>query len=298
MPSFRDKISDARLYSVTVAADDSVVIIPLSGASVGNTWSSSANLAAGPKMWDNFFGFIGVTASGGSYQVTLWGNVNGMSYQLADAFIGRDNVASPATVSNIPFVNRTNTPYIPAPTHIFIDETAAGNLSGEVRFIGKAYRGFYPGRANSGDRAVEGRLLGSTAYQGGTNPTFFNIALADNPAAASGGAAGARTAGTGKVRVWDKFCAYANVSGQSGASQQLFLIGTVGGLASSTSGTTIEIARTPVFSGVTKVAFQMTGGAAINPTHVIYKAVGVSANATFQIDFMAKAGRGQRIGGR
>jgi hypothetical protein len=93
-------------------------------------------------------------------------------------------------------------------------------------------------------------------------------------------------------------CAYANVTGQSGANQQLFLIGTVGGWGSNTNGTTVEIARTPVFSGVTKIAFQMTGGAAINPTHIIYKAVGVSANATFQVDFMGKAGRGQRIGGR
>ena len=247
-------------------------------------------------MWDTFFGVLGVTASGGSFQVTLWGLVNGMTYQIADAFSGRDNVGTPATVGNVPFVTRTNTPYIPTPTHIFLDETAAGNLSGEARFVGKTYRGFYPGRASSGDKVIEGRLLGSTAYQGGTNPTFFNVALSDNPAATAGGAAGARTAGTGKVRVWDKFCAYANVTGQSGASQQLFLIGTVGGWGSATNGTTVEIARTPVFSGVSKIAFQMTGGGFINPTHVIYKAVGVSANATFHIDFMGKAGRGQRIG--
>ena len=294
----RDKVSTGLLYSVVSAADDSVVIIQLAGTSVANAATTQANPAAGPRMWDNFFGVLGVTASGGSYQVTLWGQVNGMSYQLADAFTGRDNVGSPATVGNIPFVNRTNTPYMPAPTHIFLDETAAGNLSGEARFIGKSYRGFYPGRATSGDRVIEGRLLGSTAYQGGTNPTFFNVALSDNPAATAGGAAGARTAGSGRIRVWDKLCAYANVTGQSGASQQLFLIGTVGGWGSDTNGTTVEIARTPVFSGVTKIAFQMTGGAAINPTHIIYKAVGVSANATFHVDFMGKAGRGQRIGGR
>lgn len=298
MPSFRDKVSEGSLYSLVAAADDSVIFIRLAGTSVGNEATTLPNPAAGPKLWDNFFGVLGVSASAGSYTVTLWGSVNGMTYQIADAFTGRDNVASPATVGNVPFINRTATACIPTPTHIFIDETAAGNLSGEARFVGKTYRGFYPGRASSGDRVVEGRLLGSTAYQGGTNPTFFNIALSDNPAAASGGAAGARTAGTGKVRVWDSLCAYANVTGQSGASQQLFLIGTVGGWASGTNGTTVEIGKTPVFSGVTKVAFQMTGGAAINPTHVIYKAVGVSASATFQIDFIGKAGRGQRIGGR
>lgn len=278
MPSYRDKITHARLFEVAVQPTDTTTI-RLAGKSGSEGQSTFTNpFGAGPKIWDRIAYFIGFSANAGSHTINLYGMVNGTSYPIA-AWVGVT-----AVTGYWPMDNLTNTPYTPAPQFIEIDETANGDISLTVDAVGKSYRGFYPARAKGGDRAIEGALLGQTIV---TVSATHN--LSSNPAAAAGGASGAAFRGLDKIYMWDAACFYYETIATTNGSWTVTIIGTVNGV-------TVPIARAAGINGATKGAFRSYFyGAVPCPTGIIFTEDS-AGTWTGKIDFIAKAGRGQKFG--
>lgn len=279
MPAPHDKTTHTQLYSIATQEDDTN-LIPIGGSSLSGTAVLGVNGMGGAALWNQVAYTHKVGAvSAGSFHVTLWGRVNGMSYIIAEHRNG------PAIAGQFPFDVTTHTPYTPRPTHVMFDETAAGGLTSTINAVAKQYRGWYPGATSRyADKIIEGAFLGST-----TTTTDTTYTLSNNPAASAGGASGSRIAGTDKIYLWDALCTYANITACS-ATHQLHLVGTV-------AGSTVIIASTPQYSGVTKLAFQnQFYGPVPKPTAILHTNItGGGPTTTFQVDFIGKANKGRRF---
>lgn len=280
MPSYRDKVTHARLFEVAVQPTDTTTI-RLAGKSGTQGQSTFANpFGGGPKLWDRLALMIGYSANAGSHTVRIYGSVNGTTYPIAV----HGPVGGAAATGNFPMTITTSTPYCPAPQFIEIDETADGDVSLTVDAVGKSYRGFYPARAKGGDRAIEGALLGQTIV---TVSTTYN--LSSNPTAIFGGASGAAFRGLDKIYLWDAACFYYETIATTNGSWSIDIIGRV-------NGQTVSVARATAINGATKGAFQNQWfGTVPSPVAIIFTEDS-AGTWTGKIDFIAKAGRGQKIG--
>lgn len=278
MPAYRDKITHARLFEVAVQPTDTTVI-RLAGKSGSEGQSTFTNPFGGAvKIWDRACPMIGFSANAGSHTVTLYGRVNGMTYPIA-AWVGVT-----ALVGNFPMDILTHTPYMPTPQFIEIDETANGDISLTVDMAAKTYRGFYPARSRGGDKTIEGALIGQTIV---TVSATHNLSA--NPAAAAGGASGAGFRGLEKIYMWDAACFYYETIATTNGSWTVSIIGRINGV-------TVEVARAAGINGATKGAFQnLFYGSVPCPTAIIFTEDS-AGTWTGKIDFIAKAGRGQKIG--
>ena len=276
MPSYRDKVTHARLFEVDVQPTDTTVI-RLAGKSGTEGASTFGNPFMGPRLWDRMALMIGYSANAGSHTVRLYGTVNGTTYPIAHRISADETGYHPMDIL-------THTPYMPAPQFIEIDETANGDISLTVDAVGKSYRGFYPARAKGGDRSIEGALLGQTIV---TVSATHN--LSSNPAAAAGGASGAAFRGLDKIYMWDAACFYYETIATTSGSWTVSLVSKI-------NGTTVVVSKATGINGATKGAFQnQFYGAVPAPTAIIFTEDS-AGTWTGKIDFIAKAGRGQKFG--
>ena len=273
---FFDKTTHSTLYQIGNQETDTEVI-EVNGTSQAGVETSGPNELIGTKLWDRGAMVLdSLTGTTGSWIVSVWGHVNGTTYPVAEYTWGVG-----WSTGQYPLDVTTKSPYFPQPSHIAFDEVTAGGISANVFFVGKQYRGYYPGKATNSDKVIEGRILGSTVVTADATHT-----LSVNPAATAGGANGAKMSGLDKYYMWDAACFYANVTAEA-ATHRLHLIGEI-------AGQTVEIARTKLINGVSKYPFENNFyGAVPHPTAVIVDEV-TNGDITFAIDFIAKGHRGQR----
>ena len=275
MPLFWDKTTHARLYSIDTQETDTT-IIPVGGTSIGGTITTAPNPCIGTKLWDRAAVMVNLGIAGGSFDVRLYGRVNGNTYPTA-RLTTTDNVAGTYVMTNL-----CQSPYMVQPSHIEFDETAAGGITATVEFVGKHYRGYFPGKAHDSDKIIEGRLIGSTVV---TADATHNLRI--NPTAAQGGAAGAHFGGLEKYYLWDAACFFAETTTTTNGAWTVYIIGEI-------AGTTVVIAQSPSIAGNTKVAFMnQFYGAVPKPTAIIFDETS-AGTWTGVIDFIAKGHRGQR----
>ena len=271
-----DKTTHSTLYQIGNQETDTEVIA-VNGTSQAGVETAGANQLIGTKLWDRGAMMLdSLTGTTGAWIVSVWGHVNGTTYPVAEYTWGAG-----WSEGQYVFDVTTKTPYFPQPSHIAFDEVTAGGISANVFFVGKQYRGYYPGRATNSDKVIEGVLLGSTVV-----PNTATFTLLANPAATDGGAGGPKFCGLDKYYVWDAACFYANVTANAGTHRG-YIIGEI-------AGQTVEIARTKLINGVSKYPFENNFyGSVPKPVAIIIEEV-TNGNVTLQVDFIAKGHRGQR----
>lgn len=273
---FFDKTTHSTLYTIGNQETDTEVIA-LNGTSQAGVETTTPNECIGTKLWDRGAMVLdSLTGTTGAWITSVWGFVNGTTYPIAEYTWGA-GWSEGQYVMDV----TTKTPYFPQPTYVAFDEVVAGGLSANLFFVGKQYRGYYPGKATNSDKVIEGTILGSTVV-----PNTATFALSTNPTAAQGSGTGAKFSGLDKYFVWDAACFYANVTANAGTHRG-YIIGEI-------AGQTVEIARTKLINGVSKYPFENNFyGTVARPTAVIIEEV-TNGNVTLQVDFIAKGHRGQR----
>jgi hypothetical protein len=155
-----EKIVDAELFGVTTQNSD--VYLPI-GYSTGGTHTPKANPMRGTLFWDRAMYVlqkvaVAGAATGGSYTVTL----------MTDAVAGHTGLPiaqaadlGPNSPTTVVMDNLHQSPASPLPTHLFIDQTAAGGgITCNLSVRARQYRGTFgtPG-SRSSERVLSGNML-------------------------------------------------------------------------------------------------------------------------------------------
>lgn len=241
-------------------------------------------------VWDSAVFGISTLLIGGSFSVDVMTTINGVTFPVARSV---NTVAGRAIMTNL-----LNSPWVPNPTQIAWDETAAGGITASVIGILKTDRGALKGAGNNSKKVVIGKIISTigdlaataTKPNGVTNADRF-MALSVNPSGASFGTQLASTAGSQQYDLWDSGGFFMHVTGVCG-TYNVSLLSTI-------DGQTYTTATFPAVSGITRVAaVNATFGAMPRPTHILFDApsAGAAIGLTADVYFVGKGTRGRRFG--
>jgi hypothetical protein len=224
-------------------------------------------------------------ATGGSYTVTIQTDavVGYTGLPIASATIG------PLTKATVVMDNLHRSSGSPLPTHLFIDQTAAGGgIWLQCHALAKQYRGAHGGPSvNTAERVVMGNLVRGASYAGGQFVSGKGF-VADETVSLTG--ASATTLGLQRLRLWDS-AFYWIVAGNSlSGTHDANIIGTLGG-------TTFTIASTGVAGALTAAGQKQAiasnfYGQSPNPSAIIWDVVSAGGVSDARIVVLAKSGRG------
>ena len=280
-----EKVLDVRIFGVTLQNAD--VYLPV-GDSSGDTFTSMVNPLRGTMLWDScMYVMRGISvnggATGGSYTVTVMTNaVTGYTgLPIASVTLG------PLSKGTLALTNLHNSPSSPLPTHLFIDQTAAGEVSFQVHAIAKQYRGVLSTQGSgSAERVIMGTMLRGASFAGGR---FKDGRGMDVDATLAVGTS-CTDLGLGKMRLWDS-AFYWGINGNSVAgTHDVDIIGTVGGVTFSIAST--GIAGALDVAGEKLAVASNFGGQSPNPTAIIWTEVGAGGVSDARVVVLAKSGRG------
>ena len=284
-----DKTKETRLWGVTT---QNSTVRMLMGDSSAGTFTSKANPLRGTLIWDDCSYVISkITvaggATGGSYTVTV----------QTDAVVGytglpiaRQTGIGPNSPKSLVLTPLHTSPGSPLPTHLFIQQTAAGGgLTAEVTTIAKQYRGTL-GTAglNTSERCIQGNLLRGASYAGGPFTDGKGIGADTTFTLGTSGT----DLGMRRIRLWDR-AFYWFVAGNSlTGTHDCNIVGKV--LA---SGATFTIATSGTAGAMTAVGDKVAiasnlGGQSPNPTTIIWDVVSAGGVSDARVVVLAKTGRG------
>lgn len=279
-----EKVVAARIFGVTNQNSDTRMTV---GDSSSGTFTRIVNPLRGTLFWDRcMYVLQGVSvaggATGGSYTVTIQTDaVAGYTgLPIATANIG------PLTPRTVVLSSSHQSPSSPLPTHIFIDQTAAGGgIWLQCFVVAKQYRGTLgtPGAATS-ERILQGTMLRGSAAGGFADGRGF-----DEDATMTLGTTGS-TLGMNRMRLWDNALYWAVAGNSVAGTHDVDVVGRVGG-------NTVTIARTGT-AGTITAAGQKTAlanlffGQSPNPTQIIWTEVSAGGVSDARVVMIAKGGRG------
>jgi len=282
-----EKVMDVRLFGVTGQNADCYMPI---GDSSGGTFTGKANPLRGTLLWDScMYVLHGVSvaggATGGSYTVTVCTNAVGgyTGLPIANATIG------PLTKSTVVLDNLHNSASSPLPTHLFIDQTAAGGgIWLQCFAIAKQYRGTLGtagGKATS-ERIVQGDMLVGTSK----NRQFTTDRGIDADTTLTVGGASASNVGLNRMRLWDTAMYWAVAGVSVAGTHDVDIVGSVGG-------TTFSIASTGAAGALDAAGEKLAiasnfYGQSPNPTAIIWTEVTAGGVSDARVVVIAKGGRG------
>lgn len=282
-----DKVVEARIFGCTNQNSD--VRLPV-GDSSGGTFTGKPNPLKGTLLWDDaVFVLHGVSvaggATGGSYTVTLQTDaiVGYTGLPIATATIG------PLTKSTVILDNLHHSPASPLPTHLFIDQTAAGGgIWLQCHVIAKQYRGsFGTPISRTSERIIQGTMFRGTS----TGGQFGDDRGMTADATFTLGTTGSRM-GMNRLRLWDTALYWAVAGVSAAGTHDVDIVTTVGGR-------TFSIASTGV-AGVLDAAGEKLAiannfyGQSPNPTHIIWTQVTAGGISDARVVVLAKSGRGSQ----
>jgi len=281
------KVVESRVMGVSVQNSDSRLPI---GDSSGGTFTSRINPLRGTLLWDRCTFVL--------HKVAVAGGATGGSYTLTlqtDAVSGYTGLpiaevagVGPNSASTIVFDSLHQSPSSPMPTHVNIDQTAAGGgITFDLFCFAKQYRGHMGSpAAGTAERIIMGNLIrgvSSTSDFSGDEGVSADTTFAL-------GTSGSQM-GMQNMRLWDN-ALYWGVAGNTIAgTHDVAVVGTVGG-------TTFVIAESHASSGVINVADERFAllnrhyGLSPNPSHVIWTEVTAGGVSDFRVVVLAKSGRG------
>lgn len=280
-----DKTITARLWGVTNQITDLRTVTGDSAAA----FTGFANPMRGTLCWDRaMYILTGVSvaggATGGSYTVTVQtdavtGNTGLPIAQFAN--IG------PLSNSTLIMDNLHQSPGSPLPTHLFIDQTAAGGgIWLQCHALAKKYRGTLgtPGAATS-ERVLMGNMMRGTSTssnfgddRGQTEDTTYTIGTSSTDG------------GMHRIRLWDSAFFWVRAGNSISGTHDVDIIATVGG-------STVSIASTGV-GGALNAADERLAlansfyGQCPNPSGIIWTEVTAGGVSDARVIMMAKTGRG------
>lgn len=281
------KVVEARLWGVTNQAADTRITM---GDSSGGTFTGRANPLRGTLVWDDCIYVLTGTsvaggATGGSWTVTV----------ETDAVVGytglpiaRASGIGPNTRGRVILDNLHDSPGSPLPTHLNIDQTAAGGgIWFQCYTIAKQYRGTLgtPG-LNTSERVIQGTLLRGASFAGG--PFTDGRGMTEDATFTLG------TTGTDlgmrRMRLWDKAFYWVQAGNAVAGTHDVDIISTINGLtysvASTGTGGALDAANE-------RLAIQSNfGGLSPNPTAIIWTEVNAGGISDARVIVLAKSGRG------
>jgi hypothetical protein len=269
-----DKSVEARIFGVT--SQNSDLRTTIAGNSSGGTSTPGPNPLRGTLCWDRAMFVlhklaVAGGATGGSYTITLETDaVKGYTgLHIARAAVG------PNSASTVVMDNLHQSAGSPTPTHIFIDQTAAGGaVTFDLFAIAKQYRGFMGSPASgTAERCIQGTMLATS-----TIPTDVTIPMGLT----------VTNLGMGRMRLWDNAFYWIRGLTVTG-TWDLDVVSTVGG-------TTFSIASTgsggALSTGGTLAVASNFYGASPNPTALIVTEVSAGTLTGGDVVVLAKSGRG------
>lgn len=282
-----DKTVTARIWGVTNQNSDTRIT---AGDSSGGTFTRQVNPLRGTDLWDDcMYVLQGVSvaggATGGSYTVTIESDAAVVGYTglpIARATIG------PLTARRVVMDNLHNSKASPIPTHIFIDQTAAGGgIWLQCHALAKQYRGTLgtPG-AGTAERILRGTMLRGASHSGGY---FTDSRGMTEDATFTLGTSGSDL-GLRRMRLWDTVLYWAQAGNSVAGTHDVDIIATVGGA-------TISIATTGT-GGALDAANERLAiasnfyGLSPNPSAIIWTEVNAGGISDARVIMMAKSGRG------
>jgi len=286
-----DKVVATRLFGVTTQVTD--LRLAIKGDSAGGTLTASPNPLRGTLVWDRaMFVLKKVSvaggATGGSYTITLETDaVKGYT----GLPIARASGLGPNSKAQVIMTNLHQSSGAPLPTHVFIDQTAAGGgITCECHVIAKQYRGSLstPGAA-SAERVLQGTMVVGGSVSGGyfkdgrgfTEDTTLVIGTS------------ATNLGMNRMRLWDNAFFWAVQGVSANGTHDVDIIATI-------DGTTFSIASTG--TAALDIAGDSTSyrvalannfyGLCPNPSQIIWTEVGAGGVSDARVVMLAKSGRG------
>ena len=279
-----EKVVEARIFGVT--AQDTDTRMPV-GDSAANAHTRFPNPMRGTLLWDECtYVLQGVAvaggATGGSYTVTIQTDaITGYTgLPIASVALG------PNSPSRVVMTNSHNASCSPIPTHMFIDQTAAGGeITLQCHVLAKQYRGTRPSAAaGTAERIIVGTMLRGT-NQGGFADSRGMTEDATFTLGTTGSALGMH-----RMRLWGKALYWVQAGVSIAGTHDVDIVGRIGGA-------TFSIASTGTAGAVNvageKVAIASNcAGLSPNPTQIIWTETTAGGVSDARVIVLAKTGRG------
>lgn len=283
------KVVETRIWGVTNQNADVRIT---TGDSSGGTFTPMINPLRGTLVWDDcMYVLRGVSsaggATGGSYTVTVETDavIGNTGLPIAEAVIGPN---SPTTMV---MRNLHNSPGSPLPTHINIDQTAAGGaLDFQCHVFAKQYRGTLgtPG-IGSAERVIQGNMIRGTSYAGGP---FTSAKGFDADETITVGGASCSNMGLHRIRLWDRAFYWVRAGNSISGTHNVDIIGTVGGTTFTIAGTTTGTVGVLDAANERLALPSLVGGISPNPSAIIWTEVTSGGVSDARVIVLAKTGRG------
>ena len=285
-----EKAVAARLFGVTsqgaASAEDLRFTV---GDSSGGTFTRRSHPLRGTLFWDRCMYVlqnvaVAEGATGGSYTVTIETDAisGNTGLPIARVTLG-PNSPTTAIMDSL-----HQSAASPLPTHMFIDQTAAGGaLTLTCDVIAKQYRGVYGGGANTAERILQGTLLRGTSSRG----IFADDKGFEADETFTFGTSGINSLGMHRLRLWDQAMFWVTAGAAVDGTVDVDIVATVGG-------NTVSIASTGVGGALTTAGQKLAlannfYGQCPNPTQIIWTEVtGTNGVSDPAIVVLAKGGRG------
>lgn len=280
-----EKVVSARIWGVTAQNSDLRMTV---GDSSGGTFTRRTHPLKGTLLWDRCMYVlqnvsVAGGATGGSYTVTI----------ETDALTGYTGLPiarvtlGPNSPTTVVMDNLHQSPASPLPTHLNIDQTAAGAMTLTCDVVAKQYRGTLgtPG-ANTSERILQGNML---------EPSMSNVGGAGIAADVTFATDGTSFSGRGmrRMQLWDTALFWGVIGGTNAGTHDIDIVSTIGGatvsIATTGTGGALDIAGD---SASHRVAIANSFyGQCPRPSAIIWTqtTAGVSGPA---VVMLAKGGRG------
>jgi len=280
-----DKSREVRIFGATNQNSD---VRLTAGDSSAGTFTGLNNPLRGSLMWDDCaFILRGVSvaggATGGSYTITVQTDavVGYTGLPIARATIG------PLTKSAVVMDNLHHGTASALPTHLFIDQTAAGGgIWLQCFALARQYRGVLgTAGAKTAERIIQGNLLRGTSTGGAFGSDAGISADATFILGTTGSALGMH-----RLHLWDHAMYWAVAGVSLSGTHDVNIVGRIGG-------NTVVVASTGVAGAITaagdKVAItNLLYGMSPNPTQIIWDVVSAGGVSDARVVVLAKTGRG------
>jgi hypothetical protein len=287
-----DKVKETRLWGVT---NQNSTLRFTVGDSSGGTFTGVRNPLRGTLVWDDcYYVLQGVSvaggATGGSYTITV----------QTDAVVGYTGLPiaavsgiGPGSKGTQVLSNLHQSPGSPLPTHLFIQQTAAGGgIWLQCFALAKQYRGMLgTGGMYTAERVIQGNLLRGASFPGGP----FTDGKGMNASTTLTLGTSGTDLGMKRMRMWDRAFYWAVAGNSISGSADINVVG-----KAPASGVTFVIASTVGTSAGTGLtaAGQKTAlasnlfGASPNPTTILWTTVAAGGVSDARVVVLAKTGRG------
>jgi hypothetical protein len=284
-----EKVVDQRIWGVTVQNSTARITV---GDSTGGTFTGRVNPLKGSLMWDRgMFVLQNVAvaggATGGSYTVTI----------ETDALVGYTGLPiaqasglGPNSATTVVMDNLHQSAAIAQPTHMYINQTAAGGgITLTCDVLAKQYRGFLGSPASgTAERVIQGTML----LGGAAGPFTDSRGMTEDETFTLGTSGDAR--GMHRMRLWDNANFWAVQGVSADGTHDVDIIASVGGatttIASTGTGGALDVAGDS-YSYRVALANNFYGQCP-NPTEIIWTEVTAGGVSDARIVVLAKSGRG------